>query len=187
MTAFTPGEHRFRFAAWTAARASSRGVKGLTGACAQKLLRDTKDLLDIARNPDILPKSYDRFNRAHKTWCKDMIERSRIKLPQELSYGRVAKLVNVFLKTLFLGQFTMITPNNVDAAPFADVIHPPVDRLLLNALCKKDLAPGNFWKEKRNKGWTNFDQGDYTQVIHRIHEVTNGRLWTIEEHWSGAQ
>lgn len=104
-----------------------------------------------------------------------------------LTYGRAAKLVNVYLKALFLPSFGTVgtTPNNAPQRSKTDAIHPPIDRILLDTLAKNDV--GGYkkdWRKFHNIGWTKFDKSNYQDVLTLVCHVTSGHLWTIEQHWT---
>ncbi|WP_146345901.1 hypothetical protein [Falsiphaeobacter marinintestinus] len=184
MENYSPAEHRFRFAAWAASRAASRGLSGFSTAIAQKALKAAK-LCAICNGPSNLPENANDFDAAHRVWCKSVIEASG---PNSvLSYGRAAKLVNVYLKVLFLSDFGLKSQAPTVDRARVDAIHPPIDRVLLTELARQEPTHKDFWKAMRNKGWTNFDQDEYQDVIAKVREITNGQLWRIEAYWKGSQ
>lgn len=110
---------------------------------------------------------------------------------ENYSYGIAAKLLNVYLKVYFLGEFSK--------KAFADYIHPPIDRLLLEQLQKLDRKRFSFIMEdfkghKLTNGipaWTQLTFNQYEDIIRRvkshIEEQNVIGLWKIEYAWKGHQ
>lgn len=184
---YTAAEHRFRFAAWAAARASARGVAGFNARKAFEAL-DFAGLGELANTPQALPQCEKEFDRMHTKWCGKVIGFFQHETPQ-ITYGRAAKLVNVFLKALYLNYFGGEEHASPAARPNANVIHPPVDRLVLSELARLEHAAPNesFWPDMLDKGWTNFNQSDYEKVITEMRRLSKNRLWRIESCWRGYQ
>ncbi len=176
---YTAEDHRFRFAAWAAARASSRGVAGFTTEVAQEALAQS-GLQAMVAGVSALPETPDRLDAAHGVWCEKV--RASATPGACLTYGRAAKLVNVYLKTLFLSDFRTTGKQTV-----VDAVHPPIDRILLSNLGANEPTHRTFWKKMHRKGWTKFNRDDYTEVIAKVRDVTGGRLWKIESHWEVAR
>jgi len=112
-------------------------------------------------------------------------------ISKNYSYGIAAKLLNVYLKVYFLGEFSN--------QPFADYIHPPIDRLLLEQLKKLDrkrfsFLIDDFKGHKLTNGipaWTQLTFNQYEDIIRRvkshIEEQNIIGLWKIEYAWKGHQ
>ncbi len=184
MCGYNPQEHRFRFAAWAAGRAYGRGKAGLTVLNGQKAL-EAAGLKALAEGICKLPAA-DEFDCQHKSWCAAVQE----SFSGKISYGRAAKLVNVYLKALFLSNFgdTASTANiKCDLSARLNAIHPPIDRALLRALIVSDEQNAQFWRDRLDSAWTKFDQQQYLCVIEKIKTITGDKLWMIEEHWPGVQ
>ncbi len=179
---YGPEEHRFRFAAWAAARASSRGCQGYTAQKAVQALQ-TAGLSEMAKGVTALPANAKQFDRCHIEWC--MAVQNSVDL-KNFKYGRAAKLVNIYFKALFLADFgspKLRLAEADDLTTRVNAIHPPIDRLLLEELANKNRPHHDFFREMKTKGWTNFEQVDYKEVINKVRDITNGELWRIEEFW----
>lgn len=190
MMSFQPAEHRFRFAAWgaaTAARASkncrfpvSDGVKLL------KLI----ELDKLASGIEALPGPAE-FDEKHDVWCDQLVLLALTKLSKlpkkKFSYGVAAKLVNCYLKPLFMEH--LLTGDASEERLKVNAIHPPIDSILLRNLGKSDpdVERAKNWRRWNSIGWSNFDRDDYLAVIEQIQDLTGGALWRIEAFWTGHQ
>ncbi len=171
--------HQHRLAAWaasTAARASPRcrfavekGVKILENA------GFTQSFSVAGSLP--MPKDLDD---THSEWRTLLIaEAGELKT---FTHGVAAKLLNTYFKVRFVcgGQ------NNHERVAH---LHPPIDRLLLDALARQDV--GGYrrkWLQFCDWGWSNYSSEQYQEVINYIRRVfPDGPLWKIEKYWRGYQ
>ncbi len=179
---YGPEEHRFRFAAWAAARASSRGCGGFTTQKAVTALQ-TSGLRKMVEGVTALPANPEQFDLCHIKWC--MAVQNSVDL-KNFKYGRAAKLVNIYFKALFLANFGSPKSRLAEADDLTtrvNAIHPPIDRLLLNELANHGGKHCDFFRHIRTKGWTQFNQKEYESVIVKVKDITQGELWRIEEFW----
>ena len=89
----------------------------------------------------------------------------------ELSYGRAAKIISVYIKT-------SVVIRNSGNGKLASVAHPPIDSILLERLKAKNKI------DKKTKKWTNLEQVDYRKLISELeHLKKENSFWTIEEFW----
>ncbi len=111
-----------------------------------------------------------------------------------MTYGIAAKMLNVYLKVFYLGDF------DSSDKEFANFIHPPIDRLLLLELVNRE---GNSFKFDREPfsnlsktdrtipNWTLINEIEYKAIIKLIIEYINSNdlkgLWRIEYAWRGHQ
>lgn len=102
--------------------------------------------------------------------------------PEKINYGVAAKLINVYLKTI-------LVCGGYHEHEKVKKIHPPIDRLLLTELAKKDDSYlKKIWKKYAEKGWSKFDSADYQAVIRSVKDfVQLEALYTIESFWTGHQ
>ncbi|WP_126623183.1 hypothetical protein [Oceaniglobus ichthyenteri] len=177
---YSSAEHCLRFAAWAAARASSRGVKGLTNATVRELISH-HPALAVATQFNGLPEAGD-FDRWHLNIRRDLVATTKLNGDVMLTHGLAAKIINVFLKAIYLSHFG----NEKDPMQRSklNAIHPPVDRLLLGALGKAYGTHGAAWRHLEHQGWKSFAETDYQTAIDGIRQITAGRLWRIEQHWN---
>lgn len=178
---YTINEHKHRFAAWaasTAARASSK--------CRFKVEEGIKIIESLKINPKKLGKHFDEN---HRQWCKDAISFAKKKKIKGFTIGVAAKLINVYLKSMFVCDECF-------NKHYAYNIHPPIDSILLKNLSKKndkidEESRKTFRHTKqKGKGWSSFKyyEINYVPIIDAIKKVVKEKpLWTIEEYWSGHQ
>ena len=191
---YTIEEHRFRYAAWAASRAASATHRRFKVSAGRELLAAAK-LHTMVRSWDELPTPED-FDDQHRGWRQTMKEHA----PRYISFdegrkftdGIAAKLINVYLKSLFLGGVPHLrTKYPAAIRQKMNAIHPPIDRLLLDVLYRKAKDSGgslaSHWKARRDGGWSNFDDRTYEATIADIRAVTAGELWRIEADWIGHQ
>ena len=168
-------EHRHRFAVWAAARAAQRGftsVERLRGA-----LEATSIQSDL-RLPATLALQAASFDEMHRAWCRSICSTLSSWRIKNVAFGRAAKLVAVYLKTLVLMGGDWDTP-------LAGSMHPPVDRILLQALASSDSISSPHKGEWRRISWTQLDEMAYYQLIGQLRDVVplNAPFWRIEEYW----
>lgn len=174
-------EHKHKFAVWAAGRAAS--VIGYRFPVKiARLLIDSINLKQYIDQPSALPEDFDD---AHIEWCEkiqDVWSRLIENPNSKLSYGVAAKLINIYLKCIFVcgGHHEQDKVKK---------IHPPIDRVLLKALAKYNVGNQNgFWRKYAEKGWSSFNKLEYFEVIAKMEDVVrpNG-LYTIEHFWIGYQ
>lgn len=167
---YTDFEHRHRFATWAAARAAQRGF--LKSAILYEAIEHSgvKDTLESGD----WPKSAAAVDAKHRLWCGRMIQFWRTKGVAKGTYGRAAKLLNVYLKCMLVVGPHLRTP-------FARLAHPPIDRILLKALARSATTRRDFGRID----WTKLDQNRYFALIRalRAEKLDRPAFWRIEEHW----
>ena len=196
---YHPAEHRFRFAAWCASSAARQShLCRFSAATGAKLLSGSP-VRWLALGAHWLPET-ENFDKQHEQWCEQLMEEAKaLEAPNRITgtftYGVAAKLLNCYLKALFLG--------NLAGAPFdryaedcpvasdnskLSAIHPPVDRILLQSLERQNVGGKKAeWRLYKAKGWSNFNKRDYQVTIDLIRDVTDGDMWRIEKFWAGHQ
>ncbi|MCP3924201.1 MAG: hypothetical protein GY714_16605 [Desulfobacterales bacterium] len=173
-------EHKHRFAAWAAGRASN--VKGCRFTVEQgKIILEEAGLKDVSNSLENLPQPSE-FDRKHKEWRNAVIKAAN-KHNLNFTHGVAAKLINIYLKSIYVcSSYT----NNEKIK----VIHPPIDSVLLDALYKLNVSgKKKEWQAARKARWSKLDSDQYQRVINAIKATIpkeNG-LWTIEEYWQGYQ
>lgn len=172
-------EHKHRYAAWAASRASS--VKGCRFSVLQgKMIIENSGLSTFVDSPQNLPET-NSFDKVHSDWRESVILQAE-KLGLNFTHGVAAKLINVYMKTIFVcGGYA----ENEKVAP----IHPPIDGLLLKSLRDNDVGGlKKEWRKAVTKRWSKFDSDEYQSVIDNIRKALNGSpMWKIEKYWQGYQ
>ena len=176
---YTIHNHCHNFSAWAASRAASVIGCRFTVEQGKGLLKSIGFGLNL-NSPAQLPEP-DQLDPIHRTWRQEIIS---FGTKQELviTHGVAAKLINVYLKSRFVcGGFA--------DSPKVQALHPPIDRVLLEELARKDFGgKRKFWAQSNKCGWSKFDSATYEGVIKRIREALNGSpLWEIEQFWKGHQ
>lgn len=162
--------HRHNFSVWAAARAAQRGFTNV------EMLRDALEQCGIdvfVNNPS--PES--EFEGRHKQWCNSICDYLNEKGVHNVSYGRAAKLVNVYLKS-------MLVLKNLSGEP-AKFIHPPIDRILLQNIAKNVTMEKEEKKMLKATNWTQLQEEEYFQLINTLKGINGNRpFWQLEEHWT---
>lgn len=175
--AYTIANHRHHFAVWAASRAAQRGLKGastrtLTGALEACGVVDV-----VAGASEIWPSTQATFDIAHQSWCTNilrMLEKAGVK---GATFGRAAKLVAIYLKT------TVVLAGHEDT-PFARVLHPPIDQILLTALARDERFDRGARRRWKMVNWTQLDEVAYSELVRDLRDAWRGRpFWTIEQYW----
>lgn len=177
---YTMEEHKHRFSAWAACRAASVIRCRFTVEDGKKIIESSM-LRDLAKDIKHLP-SPDDFDLFHRKLRKDII-RSAKALNITFTHGVAAKLINMYLKSIYV-----CGGNHIDIK--VKSIHPPIDSVLLNDLYRQDVGGKRLaWRKAREAKWSKFSSSEYEAVILAIQQsvpVGEG-LWKIEEFWQGFQ
>jgi hypothetical protein len=167
-------EHRHNFAAWCAARAVQRGFAKSTILKQTIEASGVREFLKNSGGKDLSQKEFDGL---HESWCKAVIEFWERNKVEGRSYGRAAKLVAIYIKSMMVVQDE---PNGL-----AEVAHPPIDSIILrNISGDKNISHPRkaYWKKIR---WTLLDEEAYKQMITDFRQVCEGKpFWLIEEYWT---
>jgi hypothetical protein len=96
---------------------------------------------------------------------------------KNVTFGRAAKLVAVYLKTM------IVIPD--PECVFAAILHPPVDRILLQNVARDKQYPSEFRKVWSTTNWTELNEDQYYQVIETFREcgLDIPQFWRIERYW----
>lgn len=172
-------EHRHRFAVWAAARASQRGfttVENLRHAL------EATDIRSAMSSPKFLQVGSLEFEDLHRSWCSSICSALNQRRTPNVTYGRAAKLVAVYLKArVIMGEGAN--------TPLGHNMHPPIDRILLQKLAVSSRIESPHQTEWRNINWTQLDEPEYYKLIAQLREVLPRDIpfWMLEEHWSPAE
>lgn len=177
LSIYTINTHRHTFSAWCASTAAGASPK-----CRFRVEEGFKVLsksrisccsLDI----ELSRLNHSNFDQWHRTRCLKLMRSAKESEISGFSYGVAAKMLNCYIKAAYL--------TDLEKYPF---IHPPIDRLLLSELRKKNFdQKRSIWGEYEKLGWSNYTQLDYEALIKEIKDSLSdiSQLWKIEFYWSG--
>jgi hypothetical protein len=171
-------EHRHRFSVWAAARAAQRGSKGAK----LERLRDAVENCGIIRFVrDGIPTKItdEEFEQLHRVWCRSIINFLRTKHLTDFAYGRAAKLIAIYLKSM------VILGPGLNSA-LARAIHPPIDSILLKRISKCEDIHSSRKAEWKLTKWTKLNEQEYYQLILELRQsLSNGEaFWMLERFWT---
>jgi hypothetical protein len=156
-------EHRHRYAIWTVARAQRAFAKN-------KEITDAIEYTDlrkwVERNEII---SQDDFDVKHTDWCNALTMHFS---PKPCEYGRAAKMIAIYLKT------AVVLPANGESQ-LCGLIHPPIDRVLLQRLAKKTTL-----RHFKTINWTTTNHETYWTIVRDIKNSFGFCNWKIEAFWT---
>ena len=170
--------HRHNFAVWAAARATQRGFTDVPK------LRDALIAAGIQRFlPDsvVLDTDCDRFEHLHRSWCRSVCAHLTARGVANVTFGRAAKLVAIYLKSMVITAGFAYTQ-------LGRCIHPPIDRRLLQALAADpvhDPEQRTLW---RQTNWTQLTEDEYYNLVRQLRSILPGEIpfWMLEEYWTAA-
>ena len=144
------------------------------------MLLEKIEMNSFVNTPDNLPIS-NKVDDTHKEWRLAVIRECK-SMGLLFTHGVAAKLINMYLKTIFVC-------GGYDSHEKVISLHPPIDAVLLKSLRKNNV--GGFkdeWKKAEDIKWSKFSSEEYENVISCIKETMKEKpLWKIEEHWQGFQ
>jgi hypothetical protein len=176
-------DHRRRFAAWAAVTAarSSPNCRFTRDQGVLIIERSGLSKLMAWQDVPIADDSDGTHRELREAVCKAagcILDTT----PERFTNGVAAKLINVYLKCLFLCGPEPLRDASMQEK--ANALHPPIDRFLLGNLAVRNVGGRAwFWRKQSRIGWSNFGSEDYQRTIDNIRDVTSGALWTIEQYW----
>jgi hypothetical protein len=170
---YTHFQHKHNFAVWCAARAVQRGF---AKSPILKETIETSGVVDFVMHDAAMILSEQEFDQRHENWCQTIMEFWKKNGVVGASYGRAAKLLAIYLKSMIVVHDSR--------SGLANVVHPPIDRIILQNISKdKDIQHPHkqYWKYIN---WTQIDGPSYKQLIADFREVLSGEpFWVIEKYW----
>lgn len=169
---YTHDIHLHNYGCWTAARAAQRRFPGARTEVVQSVL-------EKSGFPKALRELYESDPTAAQfdSWHQDMVGHLQVCFQDEgvvASYGQAAKVIAVYLKTVYIARYP--------ESPLAYVAHPPIDRILLQNI-KKCKTTAVF---TGSLSWTKFGAAEYHAAVQYLREeCENQPFWTIERYWIG--
>ncbi len=173
---YTWFEHRHRFAVWAAARAAQRGF---TSVDVLREALESTSVQSVLERRDSLNTDSATFESWHRDWCRGICRYIAERGIDGATYGRAAKLVAIYLKTM-----VVIGPDHDSA--LAGVIHPPIDRLLLQNLAAAPGVDRRLRAKWRTVSWTALDERGYHELLTELRTVLtpDEPWWMLERFWT---
>lgn len=168
--------HRHNFSVWAAARATQRGFTTVDK------LRDAlqnSGLVEFVRDNASFEIDAATFATRHAEWCNKIIEILKVSGVANVTFGRAAKLVAVYIKSM-----VVVGPHAQTS--LARVAHPPIDWILLRNLSRLEKLPRDAKRVFRTTNWTDLDRDGYYALIRLIQDSMPGLdpFWRLEEYWT---
>ena len=145
-----------------------------------KAILEKAGLWQLLASPDKLPVPEQTDSR-HREWRVSVIQAAEGQ-GLRFTHGVAAKLINVYLKAVFVC-------GGHHEHESVRALHPPVDGVLLKELAEQNLGGLRVeWKKACRICWSNLDSEQYEKVIHSLRvAMTTEALWKVEQHWRGYQ
>lgn len=179
-SAYSINVHVHRLAAWAAATAAS-SAKGRRFTVQQGVtIIEAIGLHHLVGLPSTLPEPL-MMDETHDRWREAAITAAAKLGLDFFTHGLAAKLINVYLKVVFVNTAYATDPRVM-------ALHPPIDRELLKSLAKSSVGKASEWRRLRDKAWSTFGPSDYQDTIDAIRQALPGQpLWAVEQYWQAFQ
>lgn len=176
-TEYTIAEHRHRFAAWAAARASQRGLRDGKVECFVSAIVDS-GLRDAVEAPASLPTSASEFDIWHVKIAEKIVA-SMSKRCAGVTYGHAAKAIAIYLKS-------MIVLGTGKPEEFVSVLHPPIDDILLKTITRDSTLSKRIRALCKSTKWTQLNADSYAQLIFALRDegLDKPQFWNLERYWT---
>lgn len=158
------------YSIWTAARAVQRNF---TNTAKIKEAIDKSGLRQFSEARKC--NSIEEFSEFHRLCAKQIIVALKVIGVPNATYGRAAKIISIYLKT------SVVIPMS-GQGDICQLIHPPIDRILLTNLSRK-----HHLKKLCEKGWTSLNEDEYWSLYERIKKEGFQFNWTLEKYWHPEQ
>jgi hypothetical protein len=171
-------EHRHRFAVWAAARASQRKWKGASVDILGEALGHC-GIVKFVRRAEVENLDREHFRELHRAWCRSVADYLTQRGVKDATFGRAAKLVAVYLKS-------MIVLGPASGTDLARVAYPPVDRILLQGVANC-LGVDSIHKQAwRKANWTQLSEEQYYCLIDQLRATlaASEPFWVLEKFWT---
>jgi hypothetical protein len=169
-------EHRHRFAAWAGARAAQRAFTSVGN------LRDALESTDIRAflcDPLSLDVDAQSFDAHHRKWCNAIMIFLTNRGIAGATYGRAAKLIAIYLKA-------MVVIGADSQSKLAAIVHPPIDRVLLQNLAAAGQFNSALRTNWRKTAWTGLSESAYYELLATLRTVIHAPQpwWGLEQFWT---
>jgi hypothetical protein len=168
--------HRHNFAVWAAARAAQRS---LTNVAKMRSALEKCGVVEFIRQYRGEEVSLAEFDVLHRTWCRCIIKCLVADGVSTAMYGRAAKLIAIYLKS-------MVIVGGGAGTSLACVAHPPIDEILLKNLRRAPTTLNIHKKEWRMIRWTKLNEAEYFRLIGQLRDYLgkDEPMWKLEEYWT---
>ncbi len=166
-------DHLHNYAVWTSARAVQRNFYdtiSIKSAIEKTKLRDL-----IVTHNVFSEDEFDAFHRETARLIMDSLKSTNVGLEDKATYGRAAKIIAIYIKTIAVIRYS--GNDNL-----SKVAHPPIDRILLSNAHKEHSDLG------LNKiSWTKLTEQEYFDLIRKLRTLKFDKFWELEQYWSPTQ
>jgi hypothetical protein len=147
-----------------------------------EVFRDALEIcgvVEFVRTSEAKGIDESRFIELHRDWCCSVVAYLAQKKVANPTFGRAAKLVAVYLKS-------MIVLGPAGDTDLARVAHPPIDGILLQNISKAQNVQSAHRREWRNVSWTQLGEDPYYCLIRQLRSaIPPGEpLWNLERFWT---
>lgn len=172
-------EHRHRFAVWAAARATQRGFTTVARLRAALEATSIRATLASESTRDISAADFDVL---HRLWCTTTCAHLEQAQVSDVTFGRAAKLVAVYLKAL-------VVMGAECGSPLGHHVHPPIDRILLQSLSVSQRVSSPHKAQWRRIAWTQLGDAEYYRLVDQLRSVLpeGTPFWMLEEFWQPSE
>lgn len=169
-------EHRHRFSVWAAARAAQRSFTTVDNL---RTALESSGVVEFLRTCDIESIDEAAFEKLHRSWCRAIalaLQNAGIK---NATFGRAAKLVAVYLKS-------MVVLAGKSESALSKVAHPPVDGILLRNVVRSPEVTSEHKRLWTAVRWTLLDEETYYGLIKQLRAVLTPEapFWMLEQYWT---
>jgi len=168
--------HRHNFSAWAAARAAQRRFPVKVPEIVSAIERS--GLESAVANTESYPLTSEDFDSFHRRYAREIISLLGAEGVASVTYGRAAKIIAIYLKS-------MVVIGPLWDTRFARVIHPPLDRILLRSLARRDGLPKGLKQKCETVKWTELSEGEYFDLIQGFRQAGMDKpaFWMLEQFW----
>ena len=170
--------HRHNFSAWAAARAAQRG-RGFSVKVPEIVSAiERSGLEDAVADTESYPLTSEDFDSFHRRYAREIISLLGAEGVASVTYGRAAKIIAIYLKS-------MVVIGPLWRTRFARVIHPPLDRILLRNLARRDGLPKGLKQKCETVNWTDLSEDEYFDLIQGFRQagLDQQAFWMLEQYW----
>jgi hypothetical protein len=169
-------EHRHRFSVWAAARAAQRSFADVDTLRKALERCGIVEFLETPNSDDLDPS---RFDMLHRQWCMKIVDSLREAGIPNVTFGRAAKLIAMYLKSV-----VVLGPRSGTA--LARFAHPPIDSILLRNLAASNDVNSKHKSEWAKIKWTKLNDEGYYELVKQLRQILGPEepFWKLERFWT---